>query len=392
MQNINIEVIGVSPYNKGALLMLEAIRAKLAKDLPAARLAVPINWPTDMRLAHGLYGTYPREKGSRDLSFLGNVLPKGFRKNIGFFSSSDVDVVLDASGFGYGDYWGARKLKRRLTVLATRWKMPWKTLILLPQALGPFEDAGMADAFTKVLNAADLVYVRDNVSMKYVTALAPGGSNVRLSPDFTNLLHPELPARLAHLRGYAFIIPNEKVVNGNQDQRRTYIDFLQLAVEKLRATGRSVALLVHEGKGDKALAAELNAVLSAPLEVVDEGSPLVTKAVIGQSYATVSSRFHGLISAVSSGVPSVACGWTHKYAEVMSDYGCADLNLVLSDRSTWHQTLDKLVSSAADPALRSSLAAAAHMQRGKSIEMWNEVIGLIKQRYGSRGNRKPGHA
>jgi polysaccharide pyruvyl transferase WcaK-like protein len=392
MQNINIEVIGVSPYNKGALLMLEAIRARLAEDLPNARLAVPMNWPTHMRLAHGLYGTYPREKGSRDLSFMGEVLPKGFRHNVGFFSASDVDVVLDASGFGYGDYWGLRKLKRRLTVLATRWKTPQKTLIVLPQALGPFKEAGMADAFTKVLKAADLVYVRDNVSMQYVTELAPGRSNVRLSPDFTNLLHPELPERLAHLRGYALIIPNEKVVGDDQAKRRTYIDFLQLAVEKLRATGKNVALLVHEGKGDKALAAELNAVLGAPLEVVDEGSPLITKAVIGQAYVTVSSRFHGLISAVSSGVPSVACGWTHKYAEVMSDYGCPELNLTLGDRSTWEPTLDKLVASAADPAMRQSLAAAAHMQRSKSSEMWSEVIGLIKQRHGSPGNVKPSQA
>ena len=383
---LNIEILGVSPHNKGALLMLEAIREKFRQELPNARLAVPFNWSADQRLGHGLYGSYWRERGRFDTARLGELLPRRLRRIVGFLAPSEVDVVLDASGFAYGDYWGLQKLQRRLVRVARHWKTDRNTLILLPQACGPFEAPGMGAAWREVLRRADLVHVRDRVSMQHVQAVGGQQDHVRISPDFTSLLHPELPARLNGVRGAVLLVPNEKMVAGQEPSRRqAYLAFLRCCAQRLATAGHRILLLVHEGAGDRQLARELNALLPQPIDVVDEASPLVTKAIVGSAYATVSSRFHALVSALSAAVPSVACGWTHKYDELMSDYGCPELNIDLAKRDNWEHTLDLLLQAAQGPALRAQLELAARRQRDKSEEMWAGIFSLLRRRHPASG-------
>lgn len=386
-RRINVEILGIWPHNKGALLMLEAIRERFLQEFPNARLAVPCTWPADQRLGLGLHCTYPRERGRFDTSRLAGLLPKRLRTDVGLLSPRDVDVVLDASGFAYGDYWGLRKLQHRLLRVARHWKTSDRTLILLPQALGPFEGKGMAAAWREAQRSADLVYVRDRASMAYVQATGTQDGNVRLSPDFTNLLHPELPERLAGVRGAFLVIPNERVVVGKDASRRAdYLSFLRSCAERFLATGRKVLLLVHEGAGDRRLAAELNALLPRRIDVIDEPSPLVTKAVIGAAHATVSSRFHGLVSALSAAVPSAACGWAHKYGELMSDYGCPDLNIDLStDARSWAHKLDHLLQAAQDDSARAALRSAARQQQERSEEMWASIFSLLRRKHPAAG-------
>ena len=45
------------------------------------------------------------------------------------------------------------------------------------------------------------------------------------------------------------------------------------------------------------------------------------KAMIGACDLMLGSRFHALIAALSSGVPSVAIGWAHKYPELLGEFG-----------------------------------------------------------------------
>jgi colanic acid/amylovoran biosynthesis protein len=379
---VNVEVLGIWPHNKGALLMLEAIRDRFRRELPSARLAVPFSWPAEQRLGLGLHCTYPRERGRFDTARMSDWVPKRLRSGVGLLSPRDVDVVLDASGFAYGDYWGLPKLQHRLLRVARHWKNPDRTLILLPQALGPFDGRGMSSAWREAQRSADLVYVRDRVSMAYVKAAGALGANVQLSPDFTNLLHPTLPERLAGVRGAFLVIPNERVVGKDASRRAGYLEFLRVCAERFMATGRTVLLLVHEGAGDRRLAMELNALLSRPVEVIDEPSPLVTKAVIGAAHATVSSRYHGLVSALSAAVPSAACGWAHKYGELMSDYGCPQLNIDLSaDAGSWSHKLDQLVQAAQADAARAELRAAAQQQQERSQEMWANVFSLLRRKH-----------
>jgi polysaccharide pyruvyl transferase WcaK-like protein len=41
----------------------------------------------------------------------------------------------------------------------------------------------------------------------------------------------------------------------------------------------------------------------------------------------VTSRFHAMISGLSTCTPTVVVGWSHKYREVLDDFGLADFGM-----------------------------------------------------------------
>jgi colanic acid/amylovoran biosynthesis protein len=376
---MNIEILGVYYRNKGALLMLEAIRERLSQALPEARLAVPITTPFETRSAYGLYATMAHDAYRFDVAGIAGLLPAKLRAKFGLIAPAEVDVVIDASGFGYGDYWGLRKLERRLAGPVAKWKRPGRVAILLPQALGPFEKPGMAAAFRRAVDALDLVFVRDRVSLAHVHAVVGENPRVRLAPDFTNLLHPTLPDRLRPLAGSALVVPNEKMVAGETPERREeYLRFLESAIAAIRRSGREATILMHEGEGDRRIAAEVNLRLDRPAPIIDEGSPLVTKAVIAAADLIVSSRFHGLVSALSAGVPALACGWSHKYAELMGDYGCAEHSFDLKGGGDAAGALDRFLADAVSAKFRARLVEAGKVERNRAEAAWDEILAMIK--------------
>jgi len=372
------EIVGVFEHNKGALLMLEAIRERIRADFPDAEFAVSSSMSKTYRREQKLLGVLQFGQGMR--SRLKLLLPRFILRRQGLVKPSEVDVVLDASGFGYGDFWGLGKLETRLVGKLRHWKKPGKVAVLLPQALGPFETDGMGEAFRKALGRLDLVFVRDRVSLRHVRAVAPEGSNIHSAPDFTNLLHPPLSARHAGLVGHSFVIPNEKMVAGERSASRPdYVRFMATAVKAIARSGRTVDLLIHEGPKDRALADEINAALPEPIAVIDAASPLETKAIIASADLIVSSRFHGLVSALSNAVPSLACGWSHKYAELMTDYGAPDLIVDIGREEYWAPRLQALLDAASSPLFRASLKQAADAQKLLSGEMWTQTIAAIRK-------------
>lgn len=375
---MNIEISGVYPANRGALLMLEAIRERIGNAFPEARLAVPLDWSPQQRLDHGVWGTPGSLRRGPSLRLMERA-PWRMREATTFVPGRQVDVLLDASGFGYGDFWGLDKLRQRLTDRLDRWKHGRRRAVLLPQALGPFTEPGMADAFRAAADRLDLLYVRDARSEAFAQAVLADSSRLRRAPDFTNLLKPSLPDRLDHLRGAALIVPNEKMIAGRgEDASGRYLAFLVAAAHALQRSGRTPIVLLHEGNRDLSIAAALNDRLDRPLAVVNEPSALVTKAVIGVAELIVSSRFHGLVSALSSGVPALACGWSHKYAELMADYGRADWAVDLDSTPDPEGAIDAFVDAAADGDSRRKLVLRAEAERKKSRAMWDEVIGFLR--------------
>lgn len=378
---MNFEIVGVHPANKGAVLMMEAIRARLSVTYPGARFAVPMHWAPETRLAHGLWVTPGRVVKRASRTGVLNLAPTDFKVALGYLAPDDIDVLLDASGFGYGDVWGLPKLRDRLADRLAAWKGEGKKAVLLPQALGPFDGPGMAAAFQKAVDRLDLTFVRDAVSMKHVTDAVGANPRIVRSPDFTNLLQPDLPRRLEHLRGASLIVPNEKMVTGKDAAVRVqYLAFLKQATEALQQAGRQVTILLHEGQEDRRLADELNAQLATPAPIVNEPSALDTKAIVGAADIIISSRFHALVSALSAAVPALACGWSHKYAELMSDYDCADLTADLDHPEAWASAIERLLNHAREPGFRAKLAGLATIEKDKSKAMWAQVEALIDGR------------
>lgn len=377
----NFQVLGIHHKNKGALLMLEAIRAKLSDAFPESQISVSEEWPTDMRLEYGLgsFGVHSREKSFDAKGVLRNVFRKSRRTDS--FASFSVDIMFDASGFAYGDYWGLTKLEKRRQHIEHRRKGINKLIIMLPQAFGPFETPGMCESFNRILDLATLVFARDKLSLAYISKVSPGRLNMRMAPDFTNLLEASLPSRLSHLRGLSLIIPNQKMISGHDNVRyERYLGFLQLAVGITRRAGRMPAILIHEGAQDRRLADEVNERLDKSVLVVDEPSPLVTKAIVSSAELVISSRFHGLVSALSAGVPSLACGWSHKYVELMDEYDCSRHMVdVDANDAEWVVRLETFLGESAKSSFRDALRLSAKREKERSEAMWNEVFSVVDQ-------------
>lgn len=53
--------------------------------------------------------------------------------------------------------------------------------------------------------------------------------------------------------------------------------------------------------------------------------PAELRALIARSQALVTSRFHAMISALATSTPLLVVGWSHKYEEVLDDFGLTDL-------------------------------------------------------------------
>ncbi|MCX5752182.1 MAG: Coenzyme F420 hydrogenase/dehydrogenase, beta subunit C-terminal domain, partial [Candidatus Krumholzibacteria bacterium] len=67
--------------------------------------------------------------------------------------------------------------------------------------------------------------------------------------------------------------------------------------------------------------------------VVDDLSPSQLRAVIARCSCLVAARFHSMISALCVGVPPLVPAWSHKYREVLSEFGLERLVVEQDDIS-----------------------------------------------------------
>lgn len=378
-----VQVTGTSVSNKGARLMLDAIVAQTRWRFPSAKLTLGTDFPAPDRLAYGAWTCLTREikpLGYRARLGLG-IMPQAMKHNLGLVDPQHVDLILDASGFAYGDFWGADKLRRRVLNRLAGWKKPGKISVMLPQAFGPFTNPQLASLMPEALALFDLVFVRDRESMRHLNGLALDHPGIISAPDFTNLLKPQAPPQDSPYFDCALIIPNSKMLHGgNDERRRTYFAFLQKAALELAKKEHPAAFLIHEGRGDRDIAAAVNEMLDQPLPIIDIPSATETKAVIAQARLVISSRFHGLVSALSSGVPALACGWSHKYSELMADYGCREFSITLSSIDETAATIGKFVCQATSTELKMRIAEKARVQRTRSEQMWDAVEQLVSSK------------
>jgi colanic acid/amylovoran biosynthesis protein len=375
---MNVEVLGVDPANKGAGLMFEAIRQQLNARLANVNYAMAVG--SDDRRSLGVLGAFSRKSGKRQrlLRAVGQRLPRFTLRAFGIVPERDIDVVLDASGFAYGDFWGPEKMASRMARHIAEWRRSGKKVIFLPQAWGPFEDPKFRPLLREIFAHADLIFARDEVSLRHLHKTVGEQPSLHLAPDFTNLVKAELPARFKQYAGQTFIVPNAKLIEAKGEAfREQYIGFLTAAVSTARAAQQHPAFLIHEGARDLAIATEVNGRLSTPIEIIAGLSPLETKALIGHAGTLVSSRFHGLVSALSAGVPSLACGWSHKYTELLNDYGCPENTVDLSSERDARARLEVFFHTAPLGFAKERIRNAGQQQLARSGAMWDKVFQVL---------------
>lgn len=376
-----IEIRGVQFVNKGAHLMLLACIEQIRQLWPEAKIVLPSNQnsPYEARIALGAWQKLSLRFRGIDANRLAYYLPRRLRlllqRQFGLVMEPELCLVLDASGFAYGDQWGGRAVKV-LAAEIERLAAQQKGYVLLPQALGPFNQTADRKALQRGLPRALLVCPRDDVSFGYVQALCQG-PQVQQFADFTNLLAPIMPDAI-ELPGkpYALIIPNSAMQGGrnkNTAWQQHYLAFLQHAIDAARQSDLEPILLNHEGKVDMIICQRLQHA-NRELRLVAPQHPLMVKGWIAAAALVVSSRFHGCVSALSSGVPCIATSWSHKYEMLFAEYQQAHA-VVGPDSSK--ESLAKLMAALCLPSNQALIRQCAAGWKLQAHLLWQTVARTV---------------
>lgn len=376
-----IEIRGVQFVNKGAELMLHAILQQLAGLYPSARIALEpnINSPYSERIKLGAYQKWSWQKSFLDLNRLSYWVPARVRRWLlsrwGIVTEANIDLVLDASGFAYGDQWSSRAITRLSNELL-RAERYGKRYVFLPQAFGPFSRPQDVRRLAKALPRATLICAREDESLAHLRHIVGDAANLVQYPDFTNLVRGETPSYYRDGHKKVLIVPNSNMVgarNSNQQWKKNYVRVMLEAIHAIRARGLTPVLLNHEGGGDEQLCQNIREQLcqstgeslSKSIDIIREADPIKVKGLIGSSHALVCSRFHGCVSALSQSIPCIGTSWSHKYEKLFEEYGVSKA-LIKADAT--EDSIGLLLDQHA--ALQAHLQERAVEMKARSIAMW----------------------
>jgi len=376
---MNVEIIGTGFKNKGAHLMLIAIVQELSRWGEEMRLAIRTGGGQDREGKE--LGLYQKPEASE--SCLGGLVSgirfgKRTREEEQILLDREIDTVLDASGFKYSDLFGHRSILDRARKIA-RWKKSGKRIVLLPQAFGPLEAPRVRKAVHILAGHSDLIFARDQDSFDHLTGLVGQRENIRMSPDFTNLVKGSPPPQFKDLSQRACLIPNTQMVARTSPLTgRSYVPFVAGCARFLMDAGLDPFILLHETGKDGVLARQVLDLAGADLDIIEEADPLHIKGIIGNCRLVVGSRYHALVNALSQGVPAVATSWSHKYECLYAEYGTPELLIAdLDFESRALPVLRKLTDPAYYDETTRTLERSAQANIERTKGMWREVRDVL---------------
>ena len=378
-----IEIRGVQFFNKGAELMLHAILDSLKKRLSKVKFTIAPNLDNCKFEEITRLGIYPKvwlEKFRIQWGYLADLVPNKFRRTYGLVADSEVDVIIDASGFAYGDQWGPTPTML-LAKYIKKWKKQGKKVILLPQAFGPFSTPKICKAFTNIIECADLIYAREDVSYKHLVQLNGKNNKIKISPDFTNLIPGIVPKYFDKRKHQFCIVPNKRMIDKTSVKDSSlYANFISECINILLKRNIQPFFLIHGGKEDGELICTILNKLGKHIEIFSENNVHYIKGIIGASVGLIGSRYHSIVSALSQGVPTLGTGWSHKYQTLFNEYdfeeGLIPLDTSMDDLE---KKIDMIVSVKSSEAIKNKLLMNSKKQKKLALKMWDEVTELIKQ-------------
>lgn len=378
---MTIEIQKTGFINKGAELMLYAILEKLKSVYPKAEYAMAPNIgqaPYLKRAELKLLQKASLWRYGIQWGDLFKLAPNKIRQMYGVILDNEIDVVLDAAGFAYGDIWGT-ELIEEAAHSCRRWKRRGTKVIFMPQAFGPFSSNKIKKKIKIVADNADLIMARDSISYDLLTNVVGIRDNIKMYPDFTNILLGVVPEYFNPETMRYCIVPNYRMLDKTSSKvSGNYIDFLLNCVEHLRKRKVNPFILIHENNKDKIIADEINNSFSKPLPIITEDNPLLIKGILGTCEGTVGSRFHGLVNALSQGVPSLATGWSHKYEMLFRDYGFDEGIVDINDnKESIQNKIDMIVDKESNQAIKRKLKSKSAELKVKTESMWDLVFDTI---------------
>lgn len=378
----HIEIRRVGFINKGAELMFLSILNKIKDRFPESKyvMAPSSSAPYMDRCKNGLYQKSHLWYRGMQLGALAKVLPSKLREFYGIILNNQIDLVLDAAGFGYGDFLG-KKSCLELSNSSKKWRKNNTKFILLPQAFGTFKTPTNKKAIKTIVQNATLIFARDKRSYNNLVEVVGAQDKIQVCGDFTNLLEGVIPQNFDAINNRFCIVPNYRMIDRTtKKESQAYLPLMIEVTRYLHENNQKPFFLIHEGEEDFHLAKEIIASVDENIQIIKESDPLKIKGILGSSSGSVGSRFHGLVSALSQGVPCLGTGWSHKYQMLFEEYefeeGLMDVHI---SKEELHQKLRAITEEKNIAELRSSLLNVSIELKTKSELMWQKVFAAIEK-------------
>lgn len=384
--------------------MLQAVIANLPGVAGPCRFSVLSAYPTDdirERPADDRVEIVPARPLvlalSLPLAVLGWLLrrlgrsPRAVAATPALAALAEADVVVDVSGIAFVD-------GRAIQILAYNALLPGLPLLLgrpvvkCSQALGPFATPLNRRLARLVLPRIRRVYARGARTEAHLRAL--GLDNVEPAADLAFTLgYPGDAGDQARRwfpadrRGDRVVVVPSSVVQGYLDDAGgDYVQVMADFVEALLGRGCKVLIVPHSARpgarasrmNDLPVCRAIYGALASPggCHLFDEVLTVhELRAVIASADLLVTARFHGMISGLATARPLLVVGWSHKYEEVLSQFGLEEavvpydelsterlLGLYLrlrEDRSAIEARLDRALPAVRRSAMRNFEAIAA---------------------------------
>lgn len=396
-----IEIHGAGFQNKGAELMLRTtvheLETRLQDFRPAidptygdyeARCELKLQQIFPARYHVGTYGFSKRLKIQKFLAsrwfdkiftrFAGVPLSR-----YGCFTLNSIEALIDISGFAYTDQWGAKPTVD-FSELTAFYRAKNKPVILLPQALGPFQNRETQIAFNKVVNHSTLIFARDEKSYEHATNVVDRPEKIYKAPDIT-LFYSSMSCNekeaASDQERYICIIPNVRMLDQGKNQwGDKYEIYLTKAIQEALSHSIKVYLVVHDSSGqDLEIAHRLYSRFSKyNVFLMQESNPLKLKEFIANSLLVIGSRYHSLVAAFSKQVPAIAMGWSHKYEMLFSDFDFEDF-LISPDTSleTFLDGIRALIELETNSLYREKIGNKLGEMQLKNQKMWELVVATL---------------
>ena len=321
---IYIDNVGFT--NKGDQLMIQSVVEQVRRIKPKSEIVVRHEvffQNPSYCIANHLLPLHKRKsgiKGWRQRFAISFILNKQW-----LITPDMIDIILDCRGYHLGDPWiKSEDYWTYLQSYYASFSKKGRRLFLLPQALGPFTNEWSRKAMQLVYSEADAIYAREGVSYNYAAKVLNNTDKLHMEPDFTCLCKPQSSTIVClPKKSYVLIIPNARMIDKTDGEvSSAYMPFMLTLIRHLQEKGENVCFLNHEGVGDVNIMEEMNELLKTPIPIYSGLSGVEVKAIIKDAKLLISSRFHGVVSGLSQGVPTLCTSWSHKYKELMRDYQC----------------------------------------------------------------------
>lgn len=249
-----------------------------------------------------------------------------------------ADLIISTSGISFIDNFGMLKIYEYSKYIQIPLLLN-KKIIKFTQTIGPFESYYNKKMAYLSLNSIYKVFARGRHTNEYLKSIGIT-KNVEVLPDIAVCMeskeNKKSRAILDSNNNFKLIGISPNIVIKRLDKSRQYIPKLIELSDQILSKHQNTKLLFiphtiidsEMGEDDLSICKIIvkNVADSERCIIADtlNYTPEEAKWLIGNCSFFIGSRFHALIAAVSSAVPSIAIGWHWKYKEMMEWLNIAD--------------------------------------------------------------------